>query len=141
MIYYLLAGILGITFCFLGLANEAKKDFKAAGHPFVLKNFFRDEQLSVYMHIVAVLGAAITVNEWGPKAGMLKDFITCIFFLVGIIGPFIVSLIASGSKKYARTVIDLKTNIVDNEIGKTTTITEIKEKASEMGKDISTPVK
>lgn len=141
MIHYLLAGLLGVIFCFLGLAKESKKDFKAAGHPFVFKNFLRDEQISIYMHVIVILIAAITVNEWGPKSGKFKDFITCIFALVGIIGPWLVSLISSGSKKYVRAVVDLKTNIVDNEIGATATITEIKKKAEDLGKDITPPIK
>lgn len=93
------------------------------------------------MHVIVILIAAITVNEWGPKSGKFKDFITCIFAWVGIIGPWLVSLISSGSKKYVRAVVDLKTNIVDNEIGATATITEIKKKAEDLGKDITPPIK
>jgi len=139
MLNYLLAGLLGIIFCFLGLANETKKDLKAAGHPFVAKNFFRDELIRILMHLVALLLAAVTVNEWGPKSGKIKDFITCIFGLVGIIGPWLITLISSKSKKYARTVIDLKTNAFDNQVGHAKTITEIKQKADNAGLDITKP--
>lgn len=139
MLNYLLAGLLGIAFFFLGLANETRKDFKAAGQPFVVKNFFRDEAINMMLHIVAILILAVTVSEWIYVHPKVKDFITCIFALGGIIGPWLISLISNKSKKYIRTVVDIKTNIVDNELGKSTTITDLKEKAKDAGKDISPP--
>lgn len=140
MIQYLLAGLLGVIFFFLGQANETKKDFKAAGTPFVFKNFLRDESISIIIHIVAILILAITVDEWSGASTVAQKYITCIFALGGIIGPWLISLIASKSKKYVRTVADIKSNIVDNELGTSTTITELKEKASDMGKDITAPI-
>lgn len=139
MINYLLAGLLGISFFFLGQANETRKDFKAAGQPFILKKFFRDEAISMMLHVVAILILAITVNEWSNYSPTVQKYITCIFALGGIIGPWLISLISSSSKKYIRKVVDIKTNIVDNEIGKSSTITELKEKAVEAGKDITPP--
>jgi len=140
MINYLLAGLLGMVFFFLGQANETKKDFKAANQPFVFAKFLRDELISIAMHLVALLILAITVNEWGPRSGKAKDFTTCIFALGGIIGPWFISIVAGGSKKYFRAVVDIKANAFDNELGKSSTITELKQKAAEAGKDISTPI-
>ena len=139
MIQYLIARFLGIAFMFLCLANEARKDFKAAGAPFVFKNFLRDELINISIHVVALLILAITVDEWGNYNALVTKYITCLFALGGIVAPFIISLIASKSKKYARTVADIKSNIVDNELGQSKTITELKEKAIDSGKDITAP--
>ena len=141
MLNYLLAGLLGITFFFLGQANEVRKDFKANNIEFIPVKFLRDELISILIHIVAVLILAITVNEWSSYSAVVQKYITCIFALGGIIGPWLISLIASKSKKYVRTVADIKSNIVDNEMGKSETITELKQKASEQGKDITPPTK
>lgn len=141
MINYLLAGLLGVTFFFLGQANEVRKDFKAAGQPFVPKNFLKDESISILIHIVAIMILAVTVNEWSSYSVTVKKYITCIFALGGIIAPWLISLIASSSKKYVRKIVDIKTNIVDNELGKTENIADLKEKAADAGKDITAPPK
>lgn len=133
MLYYLLAGLLGITFFFLGQANETRKDFKAAGNPFVASRFFKDEFISILLHVVAVLILAITVNEWSTYSPVVEKYITCIFALGGIIGPWLISLISSKSKKYIRGVVDIKTNVTKEVIGDTTTVKETIQKAKEEG--------
>lgn len=133
MINYLLAGLLGITFFFLGQANETRKDFKAAGNPFVPFKFFKDEFISILLHFVAVLILAITVNEWSNYSAVVKKYITCIFALGGIIGPWLISLISSTSKKYIRKVVDIKTNVAKEVIGETTTVKETIQKAKAEG--------
>lgn len=139
MINYLLAGLLGISFFFLGQANVVRKDFKAAGQPFLPSKFLRDELISILIHVVAVLILAVTVNEWKSYSPVVQKYITCIFALGGIIGPWLISLISSTSKKYINKVVDIKSNIVDNELGKSKTTTELKQKAAEAGKDITPP--
>lgn len=131
MINYLLAGLLGITFFFLGQANETRKDFKAAGNAFVPKEFLRNEFISILLHVVAVLILAITVNEWSTYSPVVQKYITCIFALGGIIGPWLISLISSSSKKYIRKVVDIKTNVAKEVIGETTTVKETIKKAAE----------
>lgn len=133
MINYLLAGLLGITFFFLGQANETRKDFKAAGNLFVPSKFLRGEFISILSHIVAVLILAITVNEWSVYSPTVQKYITCIFALGGIIGPWLISLISSASKKYIRRVVDIKTNVTEKAIGQTTTVQETIDKAADQG--------
>lgn len=142
MINYLLAGLLGITFFFLGQANETRKDFKAAGNPFMPKRFFKDEFISILLHVVAVLILAITVNEWSTYSPVVQKYITCIFALGGIIGPWLISLISSSSKKYIRRVVDIKTNVAKEVIGETTTVHETIKKAQAEGITVEpTPTK
>lgn len=139
MINYLLAGLLGLLFVTLAKMNGVKKDFDAAGHPFKASKFFRDEAIGICMSVVVILIMAITLREWGSSSEKIQKYIMCIFVLGGAIGSWAFSYFLGKSKKYIRTVIDLKTNIVDNEIGKSTTITDLKEKAADAGKDITPP--
>lgn len=133
MINYLLAGLLGVTFFFLGQANETRKDFKAAGNQFVPIRFLKDELISISLHLVAVLILAITVNEWSIYSPTVQKYITCIFALGGIIGPWLISLISSSSKKYIRRIVDIKTNVSAKVIGETTTVKETIAKAEQEG--------
>lgn len=139
MITYLLAGLLGLIFATLAKMSSVKKDFDSAGHPFQVKKFFRDESIGIGMSITFLLIMAITINEWSSYSETVNKFIISLFVLGGAIGSWAFLLFLGKSKKYVRNVIDIKTNIVDNEIGKTSTITEIKEKAEDAGKDISKP--
>lgn len=139
MIIYLLAGVLGLIFATLAKMSSIKKDFDASGHPFVVSKFIRDEFIGIGMSITFILIMAITINEWSTYSETVNKFIISLFVLGGAIGSWVFLLFLGKSKKYIRTVIDIKTNSFDNEIGKTATITEIKEKAIEAGKDISKP--
>jgi hypothetical protein len=139
MINNFLAALLGLIFVTLAKMNGTKKDFEAAGHEFHLKQFFRDELIGICMSIAFILIMAITINEWVKISSKVADYVTCIFCMGGAIGSWAFMLFLGKSKKYIRTVIDIKTNIVDNEIGKAKTITELKEKAEEAGKDITKP--
>lgn len=133
MINYLLAGLLGITFFFLGQANETRKDFKAAGNTFMPGKFLKDEFISILLHVVAVLILAFTVDEWSNYSPLIQKYVTCIFALGGIIGPWLISLISSSSKKYIRKVVDIKTNVSAKVIGETTTVQETIDKADDKG--------
>jgi hypothetical protein len=139
MIINLLAGFLGLVFVTLAKMSAVKKDFEAAGHPFVIKRFFNDEFIGITMGAVFILIMAITITEWVAISPKLSEFVTCLFAMGGAIGSWAFQLFLGKSKKYIRTVIDIKTNIVDNEIGKTGTITELKQAAADTGKDISKP--
>lgn len=139
MVQYLLAGLLGLLFMTLAKMSSTKKDFEAAGHAFVLNKFLRDEFIGICMSLVFIALMAISVDEWVNVSSKAQDYITCIFALGGAIGSWAFLLFLGKSKKYIRTVIDIKTNIVDNELGRSNTISELKEKATEMGKDITPP--
>lgn len=139
MINNFLAAILGLIFVTLAKMSSTKKDFQAAGHEFHASKFFRDELIAIGMSIAFILLMAVTVDEWMNISPKAADYVTCIFGLGGAIGSWAFLLFLGKSKKYIRTVIDIKTNALDNEIGKTKTITELKEKAIEAGKDITPP--
>lgn len=141
MINNFLAALLGLIFVTLAKMSSTKKDFEAAGHEFHVKKFFRDEFIAIAMSVCFVLLMAVTISEWVNISPKVADYVTCIFGMGGAIGSWAFLLFLGKSKKYIRTVIDIKTNALDNEIGKTKTITELKEKAIEAGKDISAPPK
>jgi hypothetical protein len=139
MINNFLAALLGLIFVTLAKMSSTKKDFESAGHTFVTSKFLRDEFIGLMSSIAFILLMAVTVNEWVAISSKVAAFVTCIFGMGGAIGSWAFLLFLGKSKKYIRTVIDLKTNAFDNEVGKTGTITEIKEKAADAGKDISKP--
>lgn len=140
MINNFLAAILGLLFVTLAKMSSTKKDFEAAGHEFHAKKFLRDELIGIAMSVVFILLMALTIDEWVTISPKVADFVTCIFGMGGAIGSWAFLLFLGRSKKYIRTVVDIKTNIVDNQIGKAKTITELKEKAAAAGKDITKPV-
>jgi len=140
MIINLLAGLLGLLFVTLAKMSATKKDFDAAGHEFKTDKFFRDEWIGIAMSVVFILIMSITIKEWIDISPKVSNFVTCLFAMGGAIGSWAFQLFLGKSKKYIRTVVDIKTNIVDNEIGKTETITELKEKAADAGKDITKPI-
>lgn len=133
MINYLLAGLLGITFFFLGQANETKKLFKVAGNKFVFTKFLQDEFIAILLHVVAIAILAVTVNEWSAVSATVQKYITIIFALGGVIGPWLISLAVGTSKRYIRKVIDIKTNVAKEVIGDTETVKETIEKAADQG--------
>lgn len=139
MVNNFLAAILGLIFVTLAKMSSTKKDFEAAGAEFQVKKFLRDEFIGISMSVVFVLLMSITIDEWVHISPKVADYVTCIFGMGGAIGSWAFLLFLGKSKKYIRTVVDIKTNIVDNEIGKAKTITELKEKAADAGKDISKP--
>ena len=139
MINYFLAGLLGLVFVTLTKMSATKKDFDAAGHPFKLDKFFRDELIGILTGVVFIIAMAVTVSEWQNFSPTIQKYVLCIFVMGGAIGAWAFQLFLGKSKKYIRTVIDIKTNIVDNEIGKSSTITEIKEKAADAKMDITKP--
>ena len=139
MINNFLAAILGLIFVTLAKMSSTKKDFESAGHEFHINKFLQDELIAICMSVAFILLMAVTINEWVNVSKKVADYVTCIFGMGGAIGSWAFLLFLGKSKKYIRTVIDIKTNIVDNEIGKAKTITDLKEKAAEAGKDISKP--
>ena len=139
MIINLIAGLLGLIFVTLAKMSSTKKDFEAAGHQFKEDKFFRDEWIGIAMSVVFILIMAVTIKEWADFSPKVSNYVTCLFAMGGAIGSWAFQLFLGKSKKYIRTVVDLKTNIVDNELGKTETITELKEKAADAGKDITKP--
>lgn len=139
MLNNFLAAILGLIFVTLAKMSSTKKDFESAGQPFLISKFLRDETIAIAMSVAFILLMAVTINEWVNVSKKVADYVTCIFGMGGAIGSWAFLLFLGRSKKYIRTVIDIKTNMVDNEIGKTKTITELKQKAEDAGKDISKP--
>lgn len=135
-----MAGLLGLIFMILHRMQSTKKDFETAGHDFKIDKFFRDELIGIGMSLTVIIIMAITVKEWMNVSSKVADYVTIIFALGGAIGSWAFLLILGKSKKYIRTVVDIKTNIVDNELGKTTTITDLKNTALEAGKDIDKPL-
>ena len=139
MITYLAAGLLGLIFVTLAKANSLKKDFAVANQTFIWRKFWDGEIIGIAMSLVFIILMAITVKEWIGIKPQFENYVTIIFAMGGAIGSWAFQLFLGKSKKYIRTVIDIKTNIVDNEIGKTGTITELKQAAADTGKDITKP--
>lgn len=141
MINNLIAGLLGLVFMTLAKMQSTKKDFATANQPFVSKKFFEDELIAILMSITFIAIMAFTVKEWMNISTKATEYVTIIFALGGAIGSWAFLLFLGKSKKYIRKIIDIKTNIVDNELGKTGGIRELTAKAEEHGKDITQPGK
>ena len=113
MVYYLLAGLLGLCFQVLAKMSSVKKDFTVANKNFVLKKFFEDEMIAIAMSIVVLFIMAITLKEWLGYKPLLENYVRLIFVLGGAIGSWAFGLFLGKSKKYIRNVVDEKTNIAD----------------------------
>lgn len=85
--------------------------------------------------LVLIIGLDQLV-KWKP--GVL-DYVK--WFFAGA-GAFLTPIIASKygtAKKYILKIIDIKANIVSNDIGNTTGMADLKQTAKEQGKDITPP--
>ena len=116
MIYYLLAGLLGLTFHVLAKMSSVKKDFQVANKGFYVKKFFEDEMISIGMSAVVILIMAITLKEWLSYKPGLENYVRLIFVLGGAIGSWAFGLFLGKSKKYIRNIVDEKTNIADAKV-------------------------
>lgn len=110
---YLFAGLLGQLFQVLAKMSSTKKDFAVANKTFVLKKYFEDEQISIYMSIAVILIMAITMKEWLYIKPGIDKYVTIIFVMGGAIGSWAFGLLLGKSKKYIRDVVDVKTNKAD----------------------------
>lgn len=69
----------------------------------------------------------------------IADYLKWLYVAMGGFGSSVIVSKWGSAKKYILSIIDIKANIVSNEIGKTTGITDLKQTASEAGKNITSP--
>ena len=133
MIINLFAGLLGLIFMTLAKMQGVRKDFHVAGQSFIVKKFFEDEIIGIGMSLTVIVLMAISVQEWVNVSPKVADYVTIIFALGGAIGSWAFLLFLGNSKKYIRKIVDIKTNVSDEVIGKTSTVKETIQKAAEQG--------
>lgn len=137
MITNLIAGLLGLIFMVLAKMQSTRKDFHVAGQPFSAKKYFEDEVIGIGMSLVVIVLMALSIKEWVTLSPKAADYVTIIFALGGALGSWAFLLFLGNSKKYIRKIVDIKTNVSDQVIGKTTTVEEVIEKAADQGINVS----
>lgn len=85
---------------------------------------------------VALVIGIDEIGNWKPEVMKVVKW----FFLgLGALASTVIASKFGTAKKYIMKIIDIKANIVSNDIGKTEGIADLKQAAAQQGKDITTP--
>jgi len=113
MIYNIISGQLGALICILLLARSYQKDFKVANMDFSVKKFINSEVINIILSLLTPFVLALIWEELSKKYPKIETLVRTMFFLVGLMGYWLIDLINSKTKKVVRTTVDEKTNIAD----------------------------
>lgn len=113
MIYNIISGQLGALICILLLARSYQKDFKVANMDFSVKKFINTEFINIILSMLSPFVLALIWEELAEKYPKIDTLVRTMFFLVGLMGYWLIDLVNSQTKKVVRTTVDEKTNIAD----------------------------
>lgn len=112
---YAIAGLLGIIFHLVAvkipsLINKSK----VAKHPFVFKDYLKDDWFTIVASVVCVAIMIITLEEVLDLRPALRRMVNIMFVFVGFTGSSIIQALLSVANKKIMQVIDVKTNIAED---------------------------
>ncbi len=115
---YAIAGLLGIAIHTALELKGVQKKAKVANEPFVLKDYFKEDWLSI---VVSLLTLSLAIFLLGDKGvdnleGWYKDWARLIFSAIGYMGDSIASRVFGTISNRIDKAIDVKTDIADGKI-------------------------
>lgn len=109
-----IVGIFGVLSHCLLKASSLKSDAKAANIPFKFVDYLKDDYLGIALSFISVFVWLLLFEEVATKYTSLQNFVRASFFMMGIVGSYLIQLVASKAKTKIRNVVDVKTNLADD---------------------------
>ena len=110
---YFLGGALGVLLQILFKIQNLKKQSAIANHSFSVKDYFKDDFISIISSFVAVGIAVYVIDELLAAKPSLSEYIKWFFIFVGYTGSSLIQSVLSATSKKINAIIDLKTNLAD----------------------------
>ena len=110
---YFLGGALGVLLQILFKIQNLKKQSTIANHSFSVKDYFKDDFISIISSFVAVGIAIYVIDELLAAKPSLSEYIKWFFIFVGYTGSSLIQSVLSATSKKINAIIDLKTNLAD----------------------------
>ena len=113
ILIYLLIGALGVIGHCLMKASSLQKDASTANIDFSFTDYLRKDALGIALSFLAVVMWVFLFEETMKFYPKLENWIRLSFAEMGFLGSYIIQVLFSKSKKYIRSVVDEKTNELD----------------------------
>jgi hypothetical protein len=110
----ILLGIFGVLSHCLLKASSLQSDAKAANLKFSLTDYFKSDYLGILLSFISVFAWYFLFEEVAVKYTSLQNFVRLSFFVMGLVGSYLIQFVASKAKKKIRTTVDVKTNELDD---------------------------
>jgi hypothetical protein len=112
--YILLAcGMLGVAIHTLMKAQSLKTDMEKANLEFVFSKYWQKDILGIAVSFLSVFVWLFLQPEVSAKYIGLQNWIRASYFAMGMMGSYVIQLLLSGSKRWLRKQIDVKTDKAD----------------------------
>lgn len=106
-------GILGVIAHCLIKAQSLKTDARVANVDFSFMDYLKKDYLGIALSFLAVFVWLLVFEEVAVKYKSLQDFVRVSFFLMGLVGSYLIQTVLSKAKKEIRTRVDHKTDELD----------------------------
>lgn len=113
VLIYILAGILGVAFKTTQKIMGLQKTFAKSNEVFVFSKYIKGEAGAILSSIIAVIIAAISIDEIAAFRPQVLTYVRLFFVAVGWMGADILISLLGTAKKYILNIIDRKTNVAD----------------------------
>lgn len=111
---FIVAGVLGVLFHCLLKLRSLQQDSRVANIPFNgIRDYWKKDAVSISLSFLSVAIWWLVFGEVGKKYKGLQEFKITSFALMGMVGSYLIQLIMSRAKKKIRTIVDEKTNELD----------------------------
>lgn len=108
-------GMLGVAIHTLMKAQSLKTDMEKANLEFVFSKYLNKDFLGIGISFLSVIVWLFLQPEVSTKYPYLQNWVRGSYFAIGMMGSYIIQLFLSGSKKWLRKQIDVKTNKADSQ--------------------------
>lgn len=115
MLTLIIAGLAGVLFHCLLKLNSLIQDARVANVDFrPVKDYWKRDVVSIMLSFLSVGIWYLVFGEVGNKYKGLQEFKITSFVVMGMIGSYVIQLVMSKAQKRIRTIVDEKTNELDN---------------------------
>lgn len=109
----LIIGTLGVFIHTLIKAQNLQKDMEKANLEFVFAKYLQKDWIGIFVSWLCVIAWLYLYPEAAIKYPSILNWLRGSFFAVAFIGSYAIQLWLSGSKKWLRKQIDVKTDKAD----------------------------
>ncbi len=113
LLWYFIAGVLGVSLQTLLKISSLKMRAKNANHVFSIKGYFADDYPTILASVVSVLILIVCIDELLGVRPALAEYIKWLFVFVGFTGSSLIQSVMSVTNKKIMAIIDVKSNIAD----------------------------
>ena len=112
-LFLLVCGLLGVISHCLIKAQSLKTDATKANLSWKFEDYIKNDYLGILLSFVSVLAWLLLFEEVATKYGALANFARVSFFVMGLVGSYLIQTVLSRAKKQIRETVDRKTDALD----------------------------